>query len=277
MSNKLITIGIIFFISLVLGLSGCNEQQQINQKDSEEITYQNGDHRLVSTEQIGGPYDLQILHMQNYYDGTWYNYSKINYTKQGISHEGILHSFMTEALEWLKENTSVNSTILCWWDYGHMIEGVAERNALATYPSLALKHTMAEFSLLDEAEKKDFIKTHRWDSNKTLEDVAFILTTENLFSNHTQKRINEYNISYILTRSYDSDIARIFFDACGKNSSAYVTEQKIFTDKGKSTLIFDMWTENPDMNGLELVYSFYSSGSYDARGSQNVRIFKIIK
>jgi peptidyl-prolyl cis-trans isomerase A (cyclophilin A) len=258
---------IIIIILFCLLLNGCIDDN----------VFEDGDERIIGTEFIGGLYNVSIINMQNYFNGNWYNFSRIKYNKEGVEHSGILHLFMIDSLDWIKKNTSVDSNVLCWWDYGHMVEGFGERDALAVYPSLALKDTIAEFQILNENEKDDYIKNNYWDQNKTLENIAKLLTTDDMSSDESKDLINQYNISYILTRSYDKYVSKIFFIACGKDNEEYVSANNTPTEKADSTLIFRMWEENPIIPGLELVYESFPSGFFNPVQYEDVRIFRIIK
>ena len=184
---------------------------------------------------------------------------------------------MKDALDWIKANTSENCTILCWWDYGHMIEGYAERNAIATFVSLALQYTIPSLLYLDEEEKLQRIElAGGWASNETVEDLAKVLTSNNISSDDIRDIFQKYNVSYILTKGYDKRIATIFFDAIGINYSEHIVDG-ILTDKGNETLIFQMWNNYSEILELQLLYEYYPQGFpipnyYD----DDVRIFKLI-
>ena len=265
MKKQLIVIGMMLVL-IIVGLSGCTE---------EEIAVPTeGDTKLISVEPLGGKYNASIQYKQNYHNGVWGNYTEIKYSKNGNEHSGAYLPSMKEALDWIKSNTSEGCTVLCWWDYGHMVVGYAEREAIAVFSSLALKDTIGEFKGLDETEKQNYIAEREWESNETLEEVAEILTTENISSNATMELIEKYNISYILTRSYDAHISNIFFDACGKNPDEYMVDTTP-NEKGNQTLIFKMWKYEPDIHDLKLVYKYYPSGEFHPEYYQDIRIFEL--
>ena len=68
-------------------------------------------------------------------------------------------------LDWIKENTPENSTFLCWWDYGHMIKGYAERNVLVRNPSEEIKECVPDPSTIPE-----------FDPHEKIYDVATVFT-----------------------------------------------------------------------------------------------------
>ena len=67
------------------------------------------------------------------------------------------------------------------------------------------------------------------------------------------------------------NIAWIFFKASGKNLDDYIIPGTINpTNEGEKALIYQLWKNNPEIQGLELVYQYHPlDGYYD------VRIFKV--
>lgn len=250
-------------ISCLILVTGCIEEK----------VPKNGDTRLISEEPIGGIYDASILYKESYYDGTWYDLTQIQYTKDGKKYIGEFIPDLSDVSRWIKMNASSNCTVLCGWRYGHMLEGYAERNIIARFASLAIKDTILDFVILDEAGKQDYINDHEWEADETIEDIAKVLTSDNISSNETRDIIQKYNVSYILTQEYDSlNIAWIFFEASGKNRDEYIFPGTFApTEKGEKTLIFQMWNTDPEIPGLQLVYEHHpEEGYYD------VRIFEVI-
>jgi len=111
----LILLAIMFCFAI---FTGCVEENENLPKE--------GDTRLISEEPTGGTYNASILYKEKYYDGSWHNFTGIKYTKDGKEYTGAYLPYMRDALNWIKSNTTENITVLCWWDYGHMIEGYAE-------------------------------------------------------------------------------------------------------------------------------------------------------
>jgi hypothetical protein len=258
--NKSLVFGIImlFFGGILIQIIAVD----VNAED----TAQNGDIKIIRTEELEGIYDPEILYEQIYFNGTWYDFEMIRYTKNGKEHVGAYKPQMKGALDWIKFNTDADCTILCWWDHGHMIEGYAERNAMAEFASLSLKYTIADYNRLDEEGKQEYEEEHEWCSDDIIEDIANVLTSENIFQNDIKNILDDNNIKYILTRGYDKQISEVFFDALGKESSEYVVDGTP-TIKGSDTLIFRMWENNPEINGLELVkeYESFEDEFYDVR------------
>jgi hypothetical protein len=259
MKKQFIGIGVILMFFIVL-LTGC-EQQDVPK---------NGDTRFIDTKFLGGEYNASIFHKQIYLNGNWSDLPEINYTKNGVRYDGAYVPTLKESMNWIKANTNENCTVLCWWDYGSMIEGYAERNVIARFASLALKDKIAMFGMLDEEGKKKFIEENEWTSNETIQELAMVLTTSNISSDDSSTIIQKYNISYIFTRGYDKDCAWIFLNAAGKNANEYFIDNKP-NEMCNETLIYKMWEENPQIYGLQLCYYNNASDRFS-----DVRIFKII-
>jgi asparagine N-glycosylation enzyme membrane subunit Stt3 len=79
-------------------------------------------------EEIGGKYDAIV----SYYGD---NRTLIEYRDETGNHIGDYYPSMAASLDWVKANTPEDSVFLCWWDYGHMIEAYAERDAVVKDPS----------------------------------------------------------------------------------------------------------------------------------------------
>lgn len=262
-------------------MSGCVDDTQI-----EEDQPKPGDKEVIREESLQGKYNPKIEYGKRYLWDTWYNYSYLIYVKDDITYTTAFFEYSIDSYDWIKNNTAFDSTILCWWDYGGMIEGFCEREAIAVYPSIPILDTIGDYSSLDEDGRKKYIEEHDFTDNYTIQEVADLLTTENFSSNETQEKLKEYNISYIFTTSYDKSFAGIFLSAADKDLDLYFTdcdEMDIYcfqgtpTDKLKKTLISKMWEDDPDIPGLQLIYHFAYDGSNDPDiNSYILRIFSVV-
>ena len=263
--NKLKKITQILFVGILCTiLIGCLEVE----------TYENGDTKLISEVNIGGEYNAKILYQEIYLDENWYTHTQIQYEKDGNTYVGEFIPYSEDAHKWILENTSEASTILCWWRYGHMVEGYSERNAIASSPSLFLKDKIELLTHINDEKINQYIdEIGGWTSNEAIEEISKILTTINISSNETQDILKKHNIDYILTHEYDSlNIAWIFFETSGKNPDDYIISGTMSpTKQGEKTLIYQMWNDEPEISELQLVYEHHPmDGFYD------VRIFKIV-
>ena len=219
---------------------------------------------LVSTDHIGGKYDASIEHWKTYnsQDGQYYGDDMVTYTINGTKHTGSLNPDMMGAISWIKNNTGANSTILCWWDYGHAIRGLGERNTVIANPSVNMKDSIANPSSIKE-----------WDDQALVEKVGTAYTATNVST--TQSIMNQTGARYLFTDSRDATgIGYAFFQAAGLNTQDYLQNSDPHnpymvptpsepTALGRQTTLYKIWLGS-DLPGLVLVYS-----------DLNTRIYKI--
>ena len=67
----------------------------------------------------------------------WVDYAKFNPTiLNGGTSYSVAHSDWPHALNWIKTNTSYNSVVFSWWDYGYWITAIGDRITLADNATL---------------------------------------------------------------------------------------------------------------------------------------------
>jgi asparagine N-glycosylation enzyme membrane subunit Stt3 len=77
----------------------------------------------TSIENIGGKYNAVVTH--------WGDRVKLAYTDESGHHvSSYFDDNMKAGLNWINSSTLENATVFCWWDYGHMIKAVGERNVV---------------------------------------------------------------------------------------------------------------------------------------------------
>ncbi|MBN2065204.1 MAG: hypothetical protein JW771_00150 [Candidatus Thermoplasmatota archaeon] len=253
-------------------LSGC--MQESTNAPPNQSTYENGDTILLRSEDIErSTLDAEILYQQYYYGGNWSNFTAISYEKHGETYYGAFMPEIVASLDWLYNNAEENATILCWWDYGSMVEGYAERNVITTFASENLEETIASYSHMSEEKKQEDIAKHGgWAPEEYLQDIASVFTCSNISANETKAIIETYNVSYIFTRGYDEQIAFIFFKYFDKDTADYIDDYNL-TDLAKQSLIFQMWSDDAVPYGLELVHHLSSPELWE---TFHVKIFKIV-
>ncbi|UCE75263.1 MAG: hypothetical protein JSV56_06060 [Methanomassiliicoccales archaeon] len=213
------------------------------------------DSELLDTEYIGGEYDATIERWGNYVDGRLYENYKIVYYMNKTQVDGVFDPKDRPTLNWLKDNTPENATIMSWWDYGHMIRAYANREPVIDYPSSAILNTVAEVAVEGKSWDKPLCP------EETVKDVALAFTTDD--SNFTKQMMQKYNASYILTFSRDAaGIAYAFFTAAEKDPANYmdmITNQP--SEDGEKAFLFKVWS-GKQVDGFELVYSDIISRVY---------------
>jgi len=272
----ILLLGIVLIHTFV---SGCVEESE------KKAQPRDGDEKIFSEKSIEGIYNPVIESGKVYINGNWHNYTLIRYKKDGIDYKTAYLDHVIHPFDWLKNNTEKDSTILCWWDYGGMIEGYSEREAIAVYPPLSLLDTIGMYNEFDKQGKERYVSEHDFSEEEKIKEIALFLTAENFSNESVQNIIEKYNVSYIFTRSYDKKLAGIFLYAAVKDLSNYFIdcEEKGHycyggtpTDLANQTLIYKMWADEPQIPGLILRYSNTISGSNDPDINTNiVRIFSI--
>jgi len=149
---------------------------------------------------------------------------------------------MRTGLDWIKENTPENSTFLCWWDYGHMVKSVTERNVIIRNPSEEIKESVMNPSTIPE-----------FDPHEKIIDVAKVFITSNF--PEVSHIIEKYNVTHILVSSDDLMNVGWIFMSAGEEPTDYVIFHDSgpeFTELGMETLIAKL-LENRD-TGFKLIY-----------------------
>lgn len=194
-----------------------------------------GEEPPINVENIGGQYNATISY--------WKSYAKIEYTDEDGEHSQMYFKVeMKDSLNWIRNNTAENATFLCWWDYGHMIKGYAERNIVARNPSEETSECVADPSSITE-----------FDPHERVVDVATALTTSNF--TEISRTIEKYGVTHILICADDILKAAWFYRIAGLEWTDYLVSQDSgfeFTETGLQTIIAKLM-ENRD-TGFTLIY-----------------------
>jgi hypothetical protein len=167
----------------------------------------------------------------------------MEYTDEDGTHSEMYFDVeMRSVLDWIRENTPENATFLCWWDYGHMLKGYAERNSVVKNPSKETTWMVVDPSSITE-----------FDSHDRIVDVAIALATND--TDEMSQIVEKYGVTYVLVSVDDLLKAHTFFGVVGLEWTDYLESQDSsfeFTDAGKQTMIARL-LENRD-TGFTLVY-----------------------
>jgi len=198
-----------------------------------------GEEPPLDIENVGGKYNVTI--------SFWEDYAEIEYTDEDGKHSDMYFKVeMRTGLDWIRTSTSENATFLCWWDYGHMVKGYAERNVVVRNPSEEILESIAR-----AREDPSYVK--EFDSHERILDVATALTTSN-FTEMSQI-MEKYGVTHILVCSDDLLKACWMYWTVGLEPTDYVVSQDSsseFTDAGMQTMIAKL-LENRD-TGFTLIY-----------------------
>jgi len=193
----------------------------------------------TSTEHVGGKYNVTLSYFREYVN--------VAYADETGSHSGFFEPEMRAGLDWIKNSTPTNSTFLCWWDYGHMIKGYAERNVVARNPSHEWINMIAEPARSQVTE---------FDPNEKIVDIAKALTTNN--STETLLIMEKYGATYVVVYKdrYTNGTNSWIFEVAGFEHDTYFefTEDSgwVLNEAGRQTMIA-RFLDNRD-TGLTLAY-----------------------
>jgi asparagine N-glycosylation enzyme membrane subunit Stt3 len=190
----------------------------------------------TSVENIGGKYNAVVTH--------WADHNHLSYTDETGHHvSNYFDDNMKTGLNWINISIPENATFLCWWDYGHMIKAVGERNVVVRNPSHEINNSVADPSGIKE-----------FDPNEKILDVASALTTDN--QSKTVQIMGKYNATYIMIGQNDIVKAVWMLKIAGLNYTDYIANpgpNMSFTELGKDTMIARL-LDNRDTGGFTLVY-----------------------
>lgn len=198
-----------------------------------------GSENPETVEELGGKYDAVV----SYYGD---NRTLIEYVDETGKHVGDYFDSMKASLDWVKANTPENSAFLCWWDYGHMIKGYAERDTIAKDPSEEIL-----YSVVDAEDVTEFA------SHETIRDVADAFCTTN--SAETKQTMETYGVTYLLVNEIEVQKAYWIYHIAGLNTTEYSyqywpPENPDFTVKAKQTMLARL-LQNRETSPFTLVYS----------------------
>lgn len=200
-------------------------------------------------ERIGGRYNASIVIVGYEFDGKNYTRENIDYVKDGESFSAYFDENMRDALEWLKSNTAGDAVILCWWDYGGMIEGYTGRDVVIKASSRKMLRTVAKYARLSDSELEE-IECENCEPHEKLSDVAEALTTTN--PEKTIEIMNRYGSEFLLVHTSDKDKLYAILFAIDKNPEDYISNGKM-TEKASETVLARAILEQP-IEGFELAY-----------------------
>jgi asparagine N-glycosylation enzyme membrane subunit Stt3 len=187
----------------------------------------------ITTDTIGGRYNAVVTY--------WADHSQLVYTDETSQHTlNFFDHNMKTGLLWINSSTPENATVLCWWDYGHMIKAVGERAVVVRNPSEEILNSVG-----DQSSIKEF------DTNQKILDAATALTTSN--ESETLQIMEKYNATYLMVEKDDATKAIWIYRIAGLNETKYVTTEG-FTDLGSNTMIARL-LDNRDTGGFTQVYS----------------------
>ncbi|HEY4698925.1 MAG TPA: hypothetical protein VIH27_00935 [Nitrososphaerales archaeon] len=201
---------------------------------------------------IDGKYNATVILMAHLGE---YESGDIVYYKNGVEHRGYYVSAFVGAMNYIKNNTPENSTILCWWDYGNMVIGYGERRSVVVNPSRSL------LLLITLSDNNPNIAT---DPEETIQDTANALTATD--PKDTVNIMKKYGSEYLLVPTGifgDEGKAKWIFYSSGISlgeMNNYWLDGKI-VGNGVNTILYKMLNKM-DVDNFKLVFSDNDANIY---------------
>ncbi len=201
------------------------------------------------TEHFGGKYNAWLVTICIKDVNSTREYCQLGeieyYTPDGKRYSGYITERALPALKWIKENTDNSSVFLSWWDYGHMIRGYGERNAVLFDLSQELLPTVADPNI-----------TSFDNSSKTVNVARVFVSNDTGLIVQTMKK---YNATHIFIAREDVKKARAFFYILNRTQEYSdffnVAYNVMFTEKGKTLNLYKLLENKKVPDELVLVYS----------------------
>lgn len=183
-----------------------------------------------------------------------------------------LMPWMLPAMEWIEKNTPQDAVIVTWWDYGHMIQALGQRNTIIFTPSEEILSTVGglwksfypplglPILTSPQSSTDNIYKNRPWDSENLgplsnhhdVNTVARILTTTD--PAEARLLMEQYNAGYVLATHFDVGKAIHFYNLTSiptelvQEANAYVNQKSLFyrmlqneTIDGFSQVYVDQW------------------------------------
>ena len=236
-------VGVVIVIALFYFTPSTGSQSTVN----EWVMYE-----APVMKSIGGKYQATLSLMAQFGE---FESGDILYTIDGVERRGYFYSGFASALDYLKKNSPEDSTIFAWWDYGNMIIGYGEREAVAINPSEKL--------LIGVTNSSTNIET---DPDKVIDNIGKALTTGD--SAETLSLLKKYDAEYLLVAAGplgDEGKAKWIFFAGGvplDDMNNYWIDGEI-VGQGMHTILYKMLNKD-DVDGFKLIFT-----------DQNTRVYQI--
>jgi len=212
----------------------------------------------------GRMYNISIVKpvFEDYRDDPFLNSlepASFSYTKDGKNYSAELYPRLLPAMSWIRDSTPKQAIFLSWWDHGHMIRGVAERNVIIFGPSREILYTVSKYARLSKEELSK-IECPECNPHERVMDVVDALITSD--PNRTKNIMKKYNSEYVLVTESDRATVMHFLIA-GYDPSTYLDEGHKPKENAMQLVLFKM-IDGKAVRGFEKVYS-----------DRMVRIYKI--
>ena len=199
---------------------------------------------LTGSDNIGGKYNASIDHYNVTRFNETFGRDEISFRYNGSTERGPFIPTANNTMAWLKNNTTGGSIILCWWPYGHMIRGIAEREPVIWAPSSQIADTV----VFPE-------RVVRWEKSENVKEVAvaFLATDPNV----TKEIMNKYLAYYVLVEKDSITYVDALCQAAGLDPKDYTIYESgtgmRFTGAGQDCAM-RLFVSGANVPGFEKAY-----------------------
>jgi asparagine N-glycosylation enzyme membrane subunit Stt3 len=177
--------------------------------------------------------------------GTNPGVDKFSYSSDGRTYTASLFPGYSDSMEWMSRNLPQDAVITAWWDYGHMIRGLGEREAVGFNPSEESLHTVAMVAAGGEFDTESLGELS---DHGDIEMVAMALTTTD--PSEMIAIMQAYHSDYIMVSRNDRTISWIIYDI-----SAVEAEQlDEYTFVNDNSMMYRMLAHD-DIRDMDMLYS----------------------
>ena len=190
-------------------------------------------------------YDAEALHSD-------LEFISFNYTRDGKSYSAqITNARLLPAMNWIKENTPEKAVFLTWWDNGHMIRGIGERDSIVFAPSREILFTVSKYVGMSEEERAKIECPDCNPHDKIMDVVNALLGDE---PSEIRNIMDKYNSDYVLVAERDESASYALFLITGVDPFNYLNEDYSLKESAQDIILFRM-INNEDIEGFEKAYS----------------------
>lgn len=233
---------------LLVSVTGCTQKGGVDEAD--RVIPGVTPERVVNVQNISEDARIYTIEATTG-KGNVYTRKEIEYERKGKTVKDFFHEDMVPALEWIKQNTTEDSTFLLWWDYGDTLEGYTGRNSMIIEPSKAILRTVAMYSKMSDAELEKVV-CENCEPYEKVRDVALALLAED--PGETANTMRKYDADYLLVHDNNRRHFGVFAFAAEKRVEDYRGPNYEPTEKAFKTIAGRM-LQKKDIEGFERVYS----------------------
>jgi len=219
--------------------------------------------RILNTKEVGNivittdgkSYEIDTTRpiFKNYEDTLLNSLEPIsfNYTKDRKNYTVELYSYLLPVMNWIRESTPKQAVFLNWWDYGHMIRGIGERETVIFAPSREILYTVSKYARLSKEELSK-VKCPECNPHEKIMDVVNALITDD--PDKTKHIMKKYNSEYILVTENDKTTSYTLFLIAGYSPSTYLDKNYKPKENAMKFVLFKM-IGGKYIEGFEKIYS----------------------